>query len=368
MKKILFLMSFTLFAISIQAQFLNNLTIKGTIVNAEKKMVYFAKLSGNSMQIIDSSAVSSNNSFYFSVNIDESNFYQITNGGKQYTILVPEKGENISLDLDANNMMQPMNITGSPTTIQVYEMLKNFNKYDASMKDLEAEYKKVIGTAQQDSVGKALSVQYETLNQARLTYLKKEINENPSLASLLFLDKLPIDENLELYEKIDKVLYAKYPNNEFVKQIHAQVESKTRLRVGGMAPEINLANPEGKMIALSSLRGKVVLIDFWASWCSPCRREMPTNVRLYNKYKSKGFEIYGVSLDKEKSSWVKAIKSDGLDWVNVSDLRYWNSVAAKKYGVSGIPFTVLIDKDGKVIATGLRGEGLEQALIKIFGE
>jgi peroxiredoxin len=368
MKKILFLMSFALFAISIQAQFLNNLTLKGTIVNAEKKMVYFAKLSGNSMQIIDSSVVSSNNSFYFSVNIDESNFFQITNGGKQYTIIIPEKGETISLKLDARNMMQPMDIKGSPTTIQVYEMLKNFNKYDASMKSLEADYKKVIGTAEQDSVGRVLSMQYEALNQARLTYLKKEINDNPSLASLLFLDKLPIDKNLELYEKVDKVLYAKYPNNEFVKQIHAQVESKTRLRIGSEAPEINLANPDGEMVALSSLRGKVVLIDFWASWCSPCRREMPMNVKLYNKYKSKGFEIYGVSLDKQKSNWVKAIKDDGLTWIHVSDLRYWNSVAAKKYGVTGIPFTVLIDAEGKVIATGLRGDGLERELQKIFGE
>jgi len=367
MRKV-FLLIGVLIALNSQAQFLNNLTITGKISNAERNMVYFSKLSGNEMQIVDSAVISSSNQFYFALDIDESGFFQITNGGKQYTILIPEKGESISIDIDAQNMMQPKNIKGSPSTIQVYKMLQNFNRYDASMKNLEAEYQKVAGTAQQDSVGRVLAGQYEVLNSARLNYLKKEINDNPSLASLLFIDKLPIEDNLDLYVKTDKILYSKYPNNAFVVQLHQKVESKTRLRVGGIAPEINLASPDNEMIALSSLRGKVVLIDFWASWCSPCRREMPMNLKLYNKYKSKGFEIYGVSLDKQKSNWVKAIKDDGLTWIHVSDLRYWNSVAAKKYGVTGIPFTVLIDAEGKVIATGLRGDGLERELQKIFGE
>ncbi len=367
MKK-LFLFLGILFTISLQAQFLNNLTITGSIVNAEKKMVYFSELEGNSIKVIDSTEVSPNNKFYFSVNIDEAGFYQISNGGKQYTIIIPKKGETISLDIDAQNMMQPTNITGSPTTQQVYAMLQNFSKYDVSMKNLETEFQKVRGTSQQDSVGKVLANQYEVLNNARLNYLKKEINDNPSLASLLFIDKLPIDDNFELYEKVDKELYEKYPKNAFVIQLHQKVANMNKLRVGSIAPEINMPSPDNKMIALSSLRGKVVLIDFWASWCSPCRREMPMNVKLYNKYKSKGFEIYGVSLDKERSSWIRAIKDDGLTWTHVSDLRYWKSAAAKEYGVTGIPFTVLIDRDGKVIATGLRGDGLELKLQKIFGE
>jgi len=206
MRKILVLLSFII-ALGTQAQFLNNLTVTGSIANAETKMLYFSKLAGSEMRLMDSCEISSNSKFYFSLNIEGTNFYQISNGGKQYAIIIPEKGETITIDLDAQNMMQPSNISGSPNTIQVYDMLKNFSKYDASMKNLETEYQKVSGTAQQDSVGQILAKQYEVLNKARLDYLKKEISEYPSLASLLFIDKLPIDENLDLYEKVDKVLF-----------------------------------------------------------------------------------------------------------------------------------------------------------------
>ncbi|MBA3664556.1 MAG: TlpA family protein disulfide reductase, partial [Bacteroidetes bacterium] len=102
--------------------------------------------------------------------------------------------------------------------------------------------------------------------------------------------------------------------------------------------------------------------DFWASWCGPCRREMPNVVKAYNKYKDKGFEIYGVSLDQDKDRWVEAIKKDGITWPQVSDLKYWDSEAAKVYGVQGIPFTVLLDKEGKILAKGLRGAELEAAI------
>ena len=117
------------------------------------------------------------------------------------------------------------------------------------------------------------------------------------------------------------------------------------------------------------MRGKVVLIDFWASWCGPCRRENPNVVKLYEKYKDKGFEIFSISLDKDKTAWIKAIKDDNLKWTNhVSDLKYWSSEAAKLYGVSSIPSTVLIDKEGRVIAKNLRGRDLELKMKEIFGE
>lgn len=136
---------------------------------------------------------------------------------------------------------------------------------------------------------------------------------------------------------------------------------------GQPAPELMFNNPDGEPVALSSLRGKVVLIDFWASWCRPCRAENPNVVRLYNKYKDKGFDIYSVSLDRDKRKWVGAIAQDGLDWTHVSDLQAWQSAAAQIYSVHSIPMTFLIDKDGTILDRGLRGALLEKRLEEILG-
>lgn len=140
----------------------------------------------------------------------------------------------------------------------------------------------------------------------------------------------------------------------------------TGINVGDVATEINLPNPNGEYVKLSSLRGKYVLVDFWASWCGPCRRENPNMVHLYQKYKDKGFTIYGVSLDMDRASWIEAIAQDRLTWTQVSDLAYWNSIVVPKYGISGIPATVLIDKEGKIIAKDLRGPELDAKLQEVL--
>lgn len=141
-------------------------------------------------------------------------------------------------------------------------------------------------------------------------------------------------------------------------------DKKVGLNIGDIAPELKFKNPQGKEVALSSLRGKVVLIDFWASWCRPCRVENPNIVAAYNKFKSKGFEIYGVSLDKNQGAWVNAIKQDGLNWVNVSDLGGWNSAGAATYGVRSIPGNFLLDANGVIIAKNLRGANLHAEIGK----
>ena len=137
-------------------------------------------------------------------------------------------------------------------------------------------------------------------------------------------------------------------------------------KIGTVLPEFKQNDATGKSVSLSSFRGKYVLIDFWASWCGPCRRENPNVIKTYARFKDKGFEIYGVSLDQDKSAWLKAIEADKLVWKHVSDLQYWNSVAAQAYQVSAIPMTFLLDKEGKVIAKGLRGEALDQFLTNLF--
>ncbi len=137
---------------------------------------------------------------------------------------------------------------------------------------------------------------------------------------------------------------------------------------GGEAPDFTMNDTEGNPVKLSDFRGKVMLIDFWASWCGPCRRENPHVVELYNHFHNKGFDVLGVSLDKSKEPWLKAIKDDGLVWNHVSDLKYWSNEAAQLYGVTSIPHTVLVDKDGKIIARNLRGEQLTAKLREIFSE
>jgi peroxiredoxin len=149
----------------------------------------------------------------------------------------------------------------------------------------------------------------------------------------------------------------------------SQAGAAGAIKVGQMAPEINLSDPSGKKRPLSALKGNIVLLDFWASWCGPCRRENPNVVKVYNKYKSKGFTIYSVSLDREngKDAWVEAIKQDGLIWENhVSDLKWWSSEAAALYGIKSIPQTFLLDKEGKVAAINPRAN-LEEAVKKALG-
>ena len=146
----------------------------------------------------------------------------------------------------------------------------------------------------------------------------------------------------------------------------AEIQRMSSFVVGGEAPDFTQFTPEGEPLKLSELRGKVVLVDFWASWCGPCRKENPHVRRLYDEYKSQGFEVLGVSLDRTKDRWVQAIEKDQLEWLHVSDLKGWKNEVAQLYRVSSIPHTMLLDREGKIIARGLRGAQLEAKLKEIF--
>ena len=170
-----------------------------------------------------------------------------------------------------------------------------------------------------------------------------------------------------LYKEVRDELIGRYPTNDFV--LHLDQKVRSVVMVGMEAPEIALADTTGTVRRLSDLRGKVVLIDFWASWCRPCRAENPNVVRMYMKYRDQGFEVFSVSLDNDHDKWTQAIRADGLLWPNhVSDLRGWGSAAGKTYGISSIPATVLVDREGNVLARNLRGQQLEQTLKEIFGQ
>jgi len=176
-----------------------------------------------------------------------------------------------------------------------------------------------------------------------------------------------LDNHATLYTAVRDAQQLQYANHMLVRHLNDKLRG---LLLAGMeAPEIAMTDPDGNTRRLSDLRGKVVLIDFWASWCGPCRRENPNVVRLYHKFHEQGFEIYSVSLDKERNSWLKAIKDDGLVWPNhVSDLQGWTSSGGKSYGIMSVPSTVLVGPDGKIIARNLRGQDLERKLTEIFNK
>ncbi len=201
----------------------------------------------------------------------------------------------------------------------------------------------------------------------RVEMLIREYKTQLMSAFLVTYFESAFEQYAPLYKEVRDALIERYGNNEFVKHVDQKV--RTAVMVGMDAPEIVMADTTGAMRRLSDLRGRVVLIDFWASWCRPCRAENPNVVRLYQKYHPKGFEVFSVSLDNSGERWKAAIKDDNLLWPDhVSDLRGWSSAAGRLYGVSSIPATVLVDRDGKVLARNLRGSALENKLKEIFGE
>ena len=170
----------------------------------------------------------------------------------------------------------------------------------------------------------------------------------------------------DAFALLGQALLRDHPTLAIDSALRQRIALMASLSVGQVPPDLELDSPEGKPIKLSSLRGKVVLVDFWASWCGPCRRENPNVVKAYAKFKDKGFEIYGVSLDRDRPSWLGAIAADQLHWTQVSDLKFWQSQAARAWGVSAIPFAVLLDPEGRIIAKNLRGPALEAKLSELF--
>ena len=171
------------------------------------------------------------------------------------------------------------------------------------------------------------------------------------------------------YMLYGKRLLKKYETThpQLIAPLKKRINTATGFGRGEIAPDFVQKTPAGEDLKLSDLRGKIVLVDFWASWCGPCRRENPHVKKLYEKYSHRGFEVLGVSLDRTESAWKRAIKQDGLEWEHVSDLKGWKNEVAKMYSVSSIPHTILLDQDGRIIARKLRAVQLEQVLAEIFG-
>ncbi|MDP5171341.1 MAG: redoxin domain-containing protein [Bacteroidia bacterium] len=224
-----------------------------------------------------------------------------------------------------------------------------------------------------DKLGKGRSAKMETL-QDSMAYLvgtdySKGLKEygfevNPEAFKAGY-EAVLAEKDLAISDEEMARLFAEFQQELQVKAQEQQ--RKTNVTDGQAAPDLSMATPDGGTMSISDLKGKYVLVDFWAAWCKPCRQENPNVVRLYNQYKDKGFEILGVSLDDNRDAWLQAIEQDGLTWKHMSDLKKWGSESVSVYGFQGIPYTVLIDPDGNIVAQHLRSAELAAQLQSIFG-
>ncbi|ASU32100.1 hypothetical protein MuYL_0197 [Mucilaginibacter xinganensis] len=279
-----------------------------------------------------------------------------------------DKGEFALSSADSVSKAQ---ITGSKINEDDKRLKALLDPIKVKAQKLAAE-KKTVAAPQQNSpeFRSALQAKYKALQAEQKVVIKKFIQGNPdSYLSLLALYSVdgPSPDPFEL-DTLFNSLADNIKNTEAAKIFKTSLETLKHTAPGTMAPDFTQNDVNGVPVKLSSFRGKYVLIDFWASWCGPCREENPNVVRVYNKYKEKNFTIIGVSLDKQsgRADWLSAIKSDGLNWTQVSDLKFWNNQAAALYYVSSIPANFLIDPNGKIIAKDLRGDDLDNKLKEVL--
>ncbi|MDF2435716.1 MAG: hypothetical protein K0Q95_92 [Bacteroidota bacterium] len=374
LKNILLLLPFTvLLACSNTGTSSTGLEIKGTLTNAHGEKIYLEQLTPEAVKPLDTAQVNEKGEFTIDSPVTEAGFYRLRISDKNFVTLILDAGEKVMITGDAQDLGNTYTVKGSPDSELFWQLNQrsatNYRQRDSLQKAFQA----FVNVARMDSVridsmSNALEKPYMNLIAEHNKYLQNFIEKNSSsFASLAAIQQLQVEEYLPTYVKLDEGLMKKYPNSAYVKSFHNTVLSQKKLGLGSEAPEISMNTPEDKPLALTSLRGKVVLVDFWASWCGPCRAENPNVVRAYNKYKSKGFDIYSVSLDKDKDKWIAAIQKDGLAWKShVSDFKHWQSPVVQLYNFSGIPYNVLLDKKGNIIAKNLRGEDLEKKLAEIL--
>ncbi len=366
----------------------NEFEIKGTLKNTNGELLLLKLMGVNDLITVDSAVIDENGDFQFSGKIEEPNFYMIEKDQQNYVTLILNPGEKVTLTGDANNLLKDYDVKGSKDSKLLMEYTGELMKSIEELSALNKIYQDSVNSPNLQQIIQELTIKSDEITQKMRTYTISFVEENPaSLASLMALYQqlaprqyiLNPETDLEYYLLVDSTLFSLYPDSDPVKTLHthvaSMVESKkiaemrnNAVRTGSVPPEIALPSPKGDTIRLSSTKGKVVLLDFWASWCSPCRMENPNLVTNYKQYHDQGFEIFQVSLDKTKENWLQGIKDDKLgSWIHVSDLKFWQSSVVPLYGIQGIPANFLLDRDGKVIANNLRGPALGEKLKEIFG-
>ena len=308
--------------------------------------------------------------FEIELEVAEPGFYRINVYGQQFETLVLHK-DNLQVTASGQGG-DKIEVTGSRDMKYMAEMNSYMNEYSVRVNNLNQRFIQARNSGDSELVTE-ITDEYMAVETDKIKDLKEMAwGFKGSLVSLLITDLFQDRKTDEYYflDSLANKLNREIPNSSHVARFTQSLEYfRPAVAMGDIAPDITLPTPDGGEMSLSDLRGNYVLLDFWAGWCKPCRRENPNVVAMYDKYNEKGFEVFSVSLDRTRSKWVGAIDEDGLKWPgHVSDLKYFNSEAAIAYKVNAIPFALLLDPEGRVIGKNLRGRSLQAKLASIFGE
>ena len=359
--------------------------VKGTISNNTAKMIYLEEIPMATMQavVIDSAVLGKDGKYALKTVASEARVYNLRLDQSMYPVAaVINDASSITLDAtfskENNQFVEKYEVKGSAGSQQLKDFMVGFNTKLQSIFFNARQADSLNRIQAHDSVFRKLELSTAVVAGELRTLTSEALKKssNPALSMLIlgYYQSTANNQGFGLQpfanDEVSKLvndLASKHPTHQGVAAVKSMLEAqanKMKGLIGQTAPELSLPDPNGKEVKLSSFRGKYVLVDFWASWCKPCREENPTVVKAYNKYKDKNFTILGVSLDRpgQKDEWMKAVMKDNLTWTQVSDLMFWNSPVVQLYGIEGIPYNVLVDPYGKIIAESLRGPALEAKL------
>jgi peroxiredoxin len=359
--------------------------IEGLITGGHGRKLYLQQIAPNSAEILDSATIKKDGSFHLSTSASEPGLFFLRLEDGSAIIICVRGGERISIRSDYNNFMD-YSISGSPESEELSLLARKTNEALNGISRLSRISMDSIYSPDYASIKIRLNAEFQGIVDDLREYSRNFIRKNQNSLICLIALKNEIGPDMhvlhpgndrDIYLFADSVLLSNYPGSDLVISFHHELKDylarneaaapvSSGLAVGQTVPEIALPSPEGQIIKLSSLRGKIVLLDFWAAWCPPCRAENPNLVAMYDKYRSKGFEIYQVSLDRTKEEWLKAIRDDKLNWAHVSDLKQWESEVVPAFGIQAIPASYLLDREGKIIALDPRGMSLNEKLHEIF--